>query len=90
MMLLFVFAIGLFNASPISQALGLRWRMGFGTLLIAHITFDAPYVILSVMPKLRQLDPNIYEAAQDLGASRPCTPSGGSSCRRSCPACSTA
>lgn len=67
MMLLFVFAIGLFNASPISQALGLRWRMGFGTLLIAHITFDAPYVILSVMPKLRQLDPNIYEAAQDLG-----------------------
>ena len=68
MMLLFVFAIGLFNASPISQALGLRWRMGFGTLLIAHITFDAPYVILSVMPKLRQLDPNIYEAAQDLGA----------------------
>ncbi len=69
MMLLFVFAIGLFNASPISQALGLRWRMGFGTLLIAHITFDAPYVILSVMPKLRQLDPNIYEAAQDLGAS---------------------
>ena len=66
---LFVFAIGLFNASPISQALGLRWRMGFGTLLIAHITFDAPYVILSVMPKLRQLDPNIYEAAQDLGAS---------------------
>lgn len=41
---------------------------GFGTLLIAHITFDIPYVLLSVMPKLRQLDPNIYEAAQDLGA----------------------
>ena len=68
MMLLFVFAIGAFNGSPISQLLGVRWKMGFGTLLLAHITFDAPYVILSVMPKLRQLDPNIYEAAQDLGA----------------------
>lgn len=69
MMLLFVFAIGVFNSSFISEALGVRWRTGFGTLLIAHITFNAPYVILSVMPKLRQLDPNIYEAAQDLGAS---------------------
>ena len=68
MMLLFVFAIGVFNSSFISEALGVRWRTGFGTLLIAHITFNAPYVILSVMPKLRQLDPNIYEAAQDLGA----------------------
>lgn len=57
MMLLFVFAGRIFNFSQ-----------GFGTLLIAHITFDIPYVILSVMPKLRQLDPNIYEAAQDLGA----------------------
>ena len=69
MMLLFVFAIGAFNGSPLSQLLGVRWKMGFGTLLLAHVTFDAPYVILSVMPKLRQLDPNIYEAAQDLGAS---------------------
>ncbi|MGN8896172.1 ABC transporter permease [Flavonifractor sp. HCP28S3_F3] len=69
MMLLFVFAIGVFNSSAISEVLGIRWRTGFGTLLIAHITFNAPYVILSVMPKLRQLDPNIYEAAQDLGAS---------------------
>ena len=34
--------------------LGLRLRLGFGTLLIAHITFNIPYVILSVMPKLRQ------------------------------------
>ena len=41
---------------------------GFGTMLIAHITFDIPYVILSVMPRIRQLDPHIYEAAQDLGA----------------------
>lgn len=43
---------------------------GFGTLLIAHITFCIPYVILSVMPKLRQLDENLAEAALDLG----CTP----------------
>ncbi len=69
MMLLFVFAIGAFNSSFLSDLLGVRWKTGFGTLLIAHITFNAPYVILSVMPKLRQLDPNIYEAAQDLGAS---------------------
>lgn len=43
-------------------------RLGFGTLLLAHIIFNVPYVILSVIPKLRQLDPNLYEAAQDLGA----------------------
>ena len=43
---------------------------GFATLLIAHITFNLPYVILSVMPKLRQMDPNLREAALDLG----CTP----------------
>ena len=41
--------------------------MGFLTLLISHIAFDVPYVILSVLPKLSKLDPNIYEAAQDLG-----------------------
>lgn len=41
--------------------------MGFGTLLIAHITFDLPYVILSVMPKLSQMDPDLQEAALDLG-----------------------
>jgi spermidine/putrescine transport system permease protein len=41
--------------------------MGFGTLLIAHITFDMPYVILSVMPKLSQMDPDLEEAALDLG-----------------------
>ena len=43
-------------------------KMGFGTLLLAHITFNIPYVILSVMPKLRQLNKHIYEAAIDLGA----------------------
>lgn len=41
---------------------------GFWTMLLAHIAFCIPYVILSVMPKLRGLDPNIAEAAMDLGA----------------------
>ena len=40
---------------------------GFGTLLIAHITFNIPYVILSVSPKLRQMDKHLVDAAQDLG-----------------------
>ena len=44
--------------------------LGFWTLLIAHITFNLPYVILSVMPKLTQMDPDLAEAAMDLG----CTP----------------
>ena len=44
------------------------FSLGFGTLLIAHITFDTPYVLLSVMPKLRQMDKRQYEAALDLGA----------------------
>lgn len=43
------------------------FQLGFGTLLLAHISFDIPYVILSVMPKLYQLDRNLFEAAQDLG-----------------------
>lgn len=61
--LLFMLAIDTFN-----RTLGMDLSKGFGTMLIAHITFDIPYVILSVLPKLRQLNPNIYEAAQDLGA----------------------
>ena len=44
-----------------------RLTMGFGTLLIAHICFNIPYVILSVGPKLRQMDRNLIDAAQDLG-----------------------
>lgn len=47
-----------------------RVDLGIVTLIIAHITFNLPYVILSVMPKLRQMDHHIYEAALDLG----CTP----------------
>ncbi len=45
------------------------FRFGFGTILLSHITFNIPYVILSVMPRMKQLNPSIYEAALDLGAS---------------------
>ena len=44
-----------------------RLYLGFGTLLLAHISFNIPYVILNVMPKLRQMDKNLVDAAQDLG-----------------------
>lgn len=47
----------------------LNLRLGFVTLLLSHITFNLPYVVLSVLPKIRQLDGNTYEAAEDLGAS---------------------
>lgn len=42
--------------------------LGFGSVLLAHITFNIPYVILSVMPKIKQMNLSIYEAARDLGA----------------------
>lgn len=58
MMLLFVFVGRLVNIDAV---------LGFGTLLIAHVTFNLPYVILTVLPKLRQTDKNLAEAAQDLG-----------------------
>lgn len=45
------------------------FRFGMQTILLAHITFNIPYVILNVMPKFKQLNPNTYEAALDLGAS---------------------
>ena len=45
-----------------------RVDRGYVTMLLAHITFDVPYVILSVMPKLKQMNKNTYEAALDLGA----------------------
>ncbi len=61
MMLLFVFIGALF---------GKTGTLGFPTLIIAHVTFELPYVILNVLPKLRQTDPHLAEAAQDLG----CTP----------------
>lgn len=47
----------------------LHFSQGYVTVILAHITFCIPYVVLSVMPKLAQMNPNIYEAALDLGAS---------------------
>ena len=44
-------------------------KFGLGTILLAHITFCIPYVILSIMPRMKQLNPYTYEAALDLGAS---------------------
>ena len=59
MMLLFVFVGRLIGASN---------SLSFGTLLIAHVTFNLPYVILNVLPKLNQTDPHLAEAALDLGS----------------------
>ncbi len=53
---------------------------GWTTLLVAHITFNVPYVIFNVGPKLRQLDPSLYNAALDLAARRG-RPSSRSLCR---------
>ena len=61
LMLLFVF---------FGKLIGARESLGFLTVLIAHITFNLPYVILSVIPKLKQTDSHLPEAAMDLG----CTP----------------
>lgn len=61
LMLMFVFAGRIFGRNA---------SLDFGTLLIAHITFCLPYVILQVLPKLQQMDAALPEAAQDLG----CTP----------------
>lgn len=49
--------------------ISLGMKFGFLTILLAHITFNIPYVILSVMPRMKQLNPSTYEAALDLGAS---------------------
>ena len=74
MCLFFVAFFGLWSdfAAWINSIQGLfelptRLTLGFGTLLIAHITFNIPYVILSVSPKLRQMDKNLVDAAMDLG-----------------------
>ena len=56
-----------FNGVQHIVTLPARLTLGFGTLLIAHVTFNIPYVILSVGPKLRQMDKNLVDAAQDLG-----------------------
>lgn len=59
LMLLFVF---------VGRIIGLTNSLSFATLLIAHVTFNLPYVILNVLPKLNQTDPHLAEAAQDLGS----------------------
>ena len=48
----------------------LSFTLGYYTVLIAHVFFSIPYVVLSVMPRLKKLDPNLYEAGLDLGCSR--------------------
>ena len=63
LMLMFVFVGRLFGATT---------SLNFFTMLIAHVTFCLPYVILQVLPKLQQMDPSLPEAAMDLG----CTPMG--------------
>jgi spermidine/putrescine transport system permease protein len=61
MMLLFVAVAGFLHTQSF---------LGFWTMLVAHVTFNLPYVLLSVMPRFNQLDKSLSEAAQDLG----CTP----------------
>lgn len=62
LMLLYVFGFSLLSR------VGIHGQLGFGTLLVSHITFNIPYVILSVMPRLRSNSDLLYEAALDLGA----------------------
>ena len=56
-----------FNTIQSAIELPTRLHLGFGTMLLAHIAFNIPYVILNVAPKLRQMDKNLVDAAQDLG-----------------------
>ena len=58
----------LFVSLGISQGVSLGITQGFTTVVLAHITFCTPYVVLSVLPRLKQMNPNLYEAALDLGA----------------------
>lgn len=73
-------AIGFINSIPILNGdiitgislfllfVSLGVTQGYATVVLAHITFCTPYVVLSVLPRLKQMNPNIYEAALDLGA----------------------
>ena len=73
-------AIGFINTIPILNGdiitgislfllfVSLGITQGFTTVVLAHITFCTPYVVLSVLPRLKQMNPNLYEAALDLGA----------------------
>lgn len=66
MMLLFVFFCNVINNTFAKEGETLL-ELGFWSVLVAHITFCVPYVVLNVLPKLRQMDNNLYEAALDLG-----------------------
>lgn len=73
-------AVGFINAIPILNGdiitgislfllfVSIGITQGFATVVLAHITFCTPYVVLSVLPRLKQMNPNLYEAALDLGA----------------------
>ena len=73
-------AVGFVNSIPILNGdiitgislfllfVSLGITQGFTTVVLAHITFCTPYVVLSVLPRLKQMNPNLYEAALDLGA----------------------
>jgi len=69
MMLLFVSFQRIFSwlAEVTGGLVNIPFSFGFVTLILAHITFNIPYVILNVSPKLRQMDQNVYDAARDLG-----------------------
>lgn len=71
--LLLLFVFGGEASAKVNSAVGMSLlpeiQLGLGSLIIAHVTFCTPYVILNVLPKLRQMDRFVYEAAQDLGCS---------------------
>lgn len=69
LMLLFVSISSILQKIGAAIGIPLSLNQGFITVLIAHITFCLPYIILNVLPKLRQMDKHIYEAAIDLGCS---------------------
>lgn len=65
--------IPMLNADIVTGIALMLWfsrftNLGYVSILLAHITFNIPYVILSILPKLQQMDMSVYEAARDLGA----------------------
>lgn len=70
LMLLFTTTNGIFAWIGSKFGADLNFQFGYGTLILSHITFNLPYVILNVRPRLRQMDPNVFEAALDLGCTR--------------------
>ena len=65
--------IPMLNADIVTGIALMLWfsrftSLGYVSILLAHVTFNIPYVILSILPKLQQMDMSVYEAARDLGA----------------------